>query len=641
MKFSSSTTATATTAVRIILMFQLLCGGGQQQSRFAVIVRAFTTTTTTTVTVKKSRSSSTSIVTNNIGITSHGIRPTSMILARQQQQRRCIVSSLPSSTADATAADAAAASVTEEKEKEPQPIPDMEEIVSLCKRRGIIFPSSDIYNGYAGFFDYGPLGAELKKNLKDAWWKHFVTQREDVVGLDSSIIHNPTTWKSSGHLDGFSDPMVDCKETKLRFRADQLFYAPIILKQGEKGSTEQREILGYVCVQEGNENEMMKAGKKQSKKVIKDAGFKGSRLEQPFAFQELVQATEEEMKVIPSPASGKPTLTSIRDFNLMFETRVGATNTGSGDGDDTTNIAYLRPETAQGIFINFKNVLMTSRQKIPFGIAQMGKAFRNEITPRNFIFRSREFEQMEVEYFIPPGDDVWPAYHQQWMEASKDFLLNTIGLREDLIGWDVHEGDSLAHYARACTDVTFTFPFGTQELMGIAARGNYDLTQHTEGSGKSLEYYDDETKERYIPHCIEPSLGVDRLFLAVICSAYAEDEIGGEKRNFLQFAPAIAPIKAVICPLLKNKPELVKVARSVFASLQQRGYNVMYDAGGAIGRRYRRADEVGIPFAITIDFETIEDEDAGVTIRDRDTTAQIRLPIDDVIPYLRKAIHGY
>ncbi|OEU18322.1 glycyl-tRNA synthetase [Fragilariopsis cylindrus CCMP1102] len=464
----------------------------------------------------------------------------------------------------------------------------MEEIVSLCKRRGIIFPSSDIYNGYAGFFDYGPLGSELKKNLKDVWWNHFVTQREDVVGLDSSIIHNPTTWQSSGHLDGFSDPMVDCKETKLRFRADQLFYAPVIL---------------------------------QGSRVIS------------FTFKEVIDATPEEMKLIPSPASGKPTLTAPRDFNLMFETRVGA-------AVDDSSVAYLRPETAQGIFINFKNVLNSSRQKIPFGIAQMGKAFRNEITPRNFIFRSREFEQMEVEYFIPPGDDVWEPYHQKWMDASKDFLLNEIGLREDLIAWDVHEGNKLAHYARACTDITFKFPFGTQELMGIAARGNYDLTQHTEGSGKSLEYYDEETKEKYIPHCIEPSLGVDRLLLAVICSAYAEDEVGGEKRNFLKFAPKIAPIKAVILPLLKNKPQLVEVARNLFEKLQKRGYNVQYDAAGAVGRRYRRADEVGIPFAITIDFETVED-DAGVTIRDRDTTEQIRIPIDDVIPYLSKAIDGY
>merc|ERR1712166_259077 len=390
---------------------------------------------------------------------------------------------------------------------------------------------------------------------------------------------------------------------------------------------------GYVCVQEANDNDMMNAAKKQSKKLLKELDCeKGSRVIS-FTFKEVIDATPEEMKLIPSPASGKPTLTAPRDFNLMFETRVGA-------AVDDSSVAYLRPETAQGIFINFKNVLNSSRQKIPFGIAQMGKAFRNEITPHNFIFRSREFEQMEVEYFIPPGDDVWEAHHQKWMEASKDFLLNEIGLREDLIGWDVHEGNKLAHYARACTDITFKFPFGTQELMGIAARGNYDLTQHTEGSGKSLEYYDEETKEKYIPHCIEPSLGVDRLLLAVICSAYAEDEVGGEKRNFLKFAPKIAPIKAVILPLLKNKPQLVEVARDLFEKLQKRGYNVQYDAAGAVGRRYRRADEVGIPFAITIDFETVED-DAGVTIRDRDTTEQIRIPIDDVIPYLSKAIDGY
>jgi glycyl-tRNA synthetase len=276
----------------------------------------------------------------------------------------------------------------------------------------------------------------------------------------------------TGHLDGFSDPMVDCKETKLRFRADQLFFAPIRLEGDDTN-----EIIGYVCVQEANDEDMVKDAKKQAKALLKEKDLKG-RETQSFAFRELVEATEEEMKQIPSPASGKPTLTMPRDFNLMFETRVGA-------AVDSDNTAYLRPETAQGIFINFKNVLGSSRQKIPFGIAQMGKAFRNEITPRNFIFRSREFEQMEVEYFIPPGDDVWPEYHQKWMDASKDFLLDVVGLREDLMGWDVHQGDKLAHYARACTDITFEFPFGKQELMGIAARGNYDLSQHSEGSGKS------------------------------------------------------------------------------------------------------------------------------------------------------------
>jgi glycyl-tRNA synthetase len=417
--------------------------------------------------------------------------------------------------------------------------------------------------------------------------------------------------------------MCDCKETKLRFRADQLFYSPIILK-------ESGDQIGFVCVQEGNDEDMVKDAKKQLKALLKEKEMKGAEVE-GFSFKELTEATEEQMASIPSPASGKPTLTMPRDFNLMFQTNVGAAS-------DASTVAYLRPETAQGIFINFKNALGTSRQKIPFGIAQIGKAFRNEITPRNFIFRSREFEQMEVEYFIPPGDDVWEPFHKQWMEDSKQFLLD-VGLREDLMGWEVHAGDKLAHYARACTDVTFRFPFGEQELMGIAARGNYDLTQHSEGSGKNLEYYDDATKEKYIPHCIEPSLGVDRLFLALVCSAYAEDEVGGEKRNYLKFDPKIAPVKAVILPLLKNKEALVGKAREIYDSLQKR-YNVMWDASGAIGRRYRRADEIGVPFCITVDFETIED-DAGVTVRDRDTTEQVRMPIEDLIPYLSERIDGY
>jgi len=428
---------------------------------------------------------------------------------------------------------------------------------------------------------------------------------------------------TTGHLDGFSDPMVDCKETKLRFRADQLFYAPVVLK-------ESGERVGYVLVQEANDEDMMKDAKKQAKKLLKGTDNKGAEIE-AFAFRDLTEATEEEMSEIPSPASGKPTLTMPRDFNLMFQTNVGAMS-------DEASVAYLRPETAQGIFINFKNAMGTSRAKIPFGIAQIGKAFRNEITPRNFIFRSREFEQMEVEYFIPPGDDVWEPFHKQWMEDSKDFLTS-LGLREDLMGWDVHEGDGLAHYARACTDITFRFPFGVQELMGIAARGNFDLTQHSEGSGKNLDYFCDATKEKYIPHCIEPSLGVDRLFLALICSAYAEDEVGGEKRNYLSFSPKIAPVKVSVLPLLKNKEPLVKAARELYDKLRKR-WNVSWDATGAIGRRYRRADEVGTPFCVTIDFDTIE-KDGSVTVRDRDTTEQIRIPMEEVIPYLSKQIDGY
>jgi glycyl-tRNA synthetase len=524
----------------------------------------------------------------------------------------------------------AAAEATDEK-KSNAPVKNelaydkvkMEDIVSLCKRRGIIFPSSEIYNGFAGFYDYGPLGSELKKNVKDAWWTNFVRCREDVVGLDSSIIHNPTTWQSSGHLDGFSDPMVDCKETKLRYRADQLFCSPVVL---EECGTQ----VGFVCVLEANDNDMKKAAKTQAKKLLREQEKKGQKIK-AFDFIDLTQVDEETMAQVPSPGSGKPTLTMPRDFNLMFQTNVGAMQDGS-------SVAYLRPETAQGIFINYKNVLGTSRQKLPFGIAQIGKAFRNEITPRNFIFRSREFEQMEIEYFIPPGDDVWQPFHQQWIGDAETFL-KSVGLKEELMGYDIHEGDGLAHYARACTDITFRFPFGVQELMGIAARGDFDLKAHTEGSGKVLDYYDEVTKEKFIPHVIEPSLGVDRLILALICSAYAEDEINGEKRNYLSFHPSIAPVKVAVLPLVKNKEPLVKAARELFEKLQRR-WNVAWDQTGAIGRRYRRNDEIGVPFCITVDFETIED-DGAVTIRDRDSTEQVRIPMDEVIPYLSKQIDGY
>eukprot|EP00520_Triparma_pacifica_P017971 CAMPEP_0118665236 /NCGR_PEP_ID=MMETSP0785-20121206/18507_1 /TAXON_ID=91992 /ORGANISM="Bolidomonas pacifica, Strain CCMP 1866" /LENGTH=582 /DNA_ID=CAMNT_0006559333 /DNA_START=21 /DNA_END=1769 /DNA_ORIENTATION=+ len=494
----------------------------------------------------------------------------------------------------------------------------MEDIVSLCKRRGFIFQSSDLYGGYGGFYDYGHLGVEVKKNIKDHWWNVFVRGRDDIVGLDSSIIGNPKVWESSGHVGGFSDPMVDCKETKLRFRADQVFWSPVIVGD---------ETVGYVSVHEDTDDKMVKEGKKMAKKILKERDMKGMPYGD-FDFKDLTFATESEMSQIPSPASGKATLTMPRDFNLMFSTSVGA-NT------DTSSLSYLRPETAQGIFVNFKNIQGPARMKVPFGIAQIGKAFRNEITPRNFIFRSREFEQMEIEYFIKPGEG-WKEEHEKWLKDSKSFLLS-LGLREDLMGWDVHTGDGLAHYANACTDVTFSFPFGVSELMGIAARGDYDLKAHTEGSGKSMEYFDEVTKEKYIPHVIEPSLGVDRVFLAIMCSAYAEDSVGGEKRNFLKFHPRIAPVKAAVLPLVKNKPELVKAAKELYDGIKMR-WNVEFDAGGAIGRRYRRQDEIGTPFCITVDFDTIEKEEKEVTIRFRDTTEQIKMHIDEVPAFLSKEI---
>uniref|UniRef100_A0A6U1N9R4 glycine--tRNA ligase n=1 Tax=Fibrocapsa japonica TaxID=94617 RepID=A0A6U1N9R4_9STRA len=496
----------------------------------------------------------------------------------------------------------------------------MDEIVALCKRRGIIFQSSEIYNGFQGFYDFGPLGVELRNNIKQAWWKDMVHGREDIVGLDSSIIASPAIWKASGHVDGFSDPMVDCKESKNRYRADQLFFAKVEVE-------EDGEVLGYLSLLESGD--MQDQAEKQAKKMKKKAEKQGTL--KPIELKEVAEATEEELALIPSPATGTPgALTAPREFNLMFQTQVGALA-------DASAVAYLRPETAQGIFTNFKNVVNTARIKLPFGIAQIGKAFRNEITPRNFIFRSREFEQMEIEYFIPPGDDQWQEPLKEWIQRSSDWL-KSIGIREELLGTEVHADDKLAHYARACTDITFKFPFGESELQGIAARGCYDLTQHQEGSGKSLEYQVEGTKDKFLPHVIEPSLGVDRLLLALICSAYHKDEVGGEQRTLLRFHPRIAPIKAAVFPLVKNKPELMEKARGLFLTLQKR-YNVAWDVSGAIGRRYRRADEAGTPFCITVDFDTLEDN--TVTVRERDTTEQLRMSIDEVPAYLSKQIDGF
>lgn len=497
----------------------------------------------------------------------------------------------------------------------------MDELVSLCKRRGFIFPSSEIYQGFQGFFDFGPLGVELKNNIKQSWWRNFVYGRENVIGLDTSIIASPAVWKASGHVDGFSDPMVDCKSTKLRYRADQLLFAKVEVEG-------QDEALGYLCMLEPEEDPQavfLAAADKMKRKAKVQGTIK------PLDIKELIEATPEEMELIPSPGSGNPgDLTAPRDFNLMFATQVGAST-------DSASTAFLRPETAQGIFVNFKNVREVARAKVPFGIAQIGKAFRNEITPRNFIFRSREFEQMEIEYFIAPGDDIWPVEHKQWIEDMKSWLLD-IGCREDLMEYEVHKDDKLAHYARACTDITFQFPFGQQELLGVAARGNFDLTQHQEASGKSLEYFDEGTKEKYLPHVIEPSTGVDRLFLALLTSAYAEDEIGGDKRTLLKFHPSIAPIKVAVFPLVKNKEDIVGKAREIYNKLQRR-YNVAWDTAGAIGRRYRRMDEAGTPFCVTVDFDTLED--GTVTLRDRDTTEQTRVPIDDLYSMLADKIDGF
>jgi len=443
----------------------------------------------------------------------------------------------------------------------------MEKIVSLCKRRGFIFQSGEIYGGLNGCWDYGPLGVELKKNLKDYWWKCTVRDRDDIVGLDGTILTHQDVLKASGHVGGFSDPMVDCKTCKGRFRADNL-------------DTLQ-------C---------------QQKPSCQPGGADACELTEP------------------------------REFNLMFQTQMGA----SADAD---SIAYLRPETAQTIFVQFKNVLDSNRVKLPFGIAQVGKAFRNEINPRNYTFRSREFEQMEIEYFCRPEDGL--RLCDEWLGERLKFY-EAIGIpREKLHVLDIPDGER-AHYSEKTYDIEYEFPFGVQELEGVAYRTDYDLTKHQESSGKPMEYFDDQTKEKFIPHVVEPSAGADRTVLALICEAFDEEEVTDDKgktevRTVLRFLPRMAPVKVGVFPLLKNKPDLVAKAREVQAILREH-MNVFYDEGGAIGRRYRRQDEVGTPFGVTIDFGTIGENGSGdegtVTLRERDSMSQQRIKIDDLLGYL-------
>ena len=494
-------------------------------------------------------------------------------------------------------------------------VPLMEKLVALCKRRGFIFSSSEIYGGLNGFFDYGPLGVELKRNIKERWWVDFVRSRENIVGLDSSIISNPRVWEASGHVGGFSDPMVDCKESKMRYRADHLLFARV---------TVEGDLLGYISVLDGDSAQQEAEEKAHTLK--RKAGQQGEM--DSIDLREYTEATPEEYELIPSPATGKPgSLTPPRDFNMMFKTHVGPLS-------DSNSEAYLRPETAQGIFTNFKHVADSSRVKVPFGIAQIGKAFRNEITPRNFIFRSREFEQMEIEYFIPPEEEAREEAYREWIDTCKAWLT-TIGLRPEKLSEYVHPEEKLSHYSKGTTDILFAFPFGVQELWGIACRGDFDLKQHEAHSGKSLLYFDEARKEKYLPHVVEPSVGVDRIFLALLVSAYEEDEIDGEQRVVLRFSPAVAPFKAAVFPLVKNKPELVEIAQSLYRELQ-RDHNIFYDVSGAIGRRYRRQDEIGTPFGITVDFDTLEDH--SVTIRHRDTTEQERIPLNEVATWLNEKV---
>ncbi len=451
----------------------------------------------------------------------------------------------------------------------------MDKIVALCKGRGYIYPGSEIYGGLANTWDYGPLGVEFKNNVKKAWWKKFIQESKYNVGLDCAILMNPQTWVASGHVGGFSDPLMDCKECKARHRADKLIedYA---FENGES------------IVVDGWSNEKM-----------------------------LEYIDEHDIKC---PQCGKHNFTDIRQFNLMFKTFQGVT-------EDSTSVVYLRPETAQGIFVNFKSVQRTSRKKVPFGIGQIGKSFRNEITPGNFTFRTREFEQMELEFFCEPGTDLeWFAY---WKEYCMNWLKN-LGIKEENVRFRDHSPEELSHYSNATTDIEFVFPFGWGELWGIADRTDFDLKQHQEHSGENMEYIDpmDNTK-RYVPYVVEPSLGADRVALAFLVEAYDEEELeGGDSRVVMHLHPALAPVKAAVLPLSKK---LGEQAEEVYAMLSKK-YNCEYDDAGSIGKRYRRQDEIGTPICITYDFDSLED--GTVTVRDRDTMQQERVKIDELDAYI-------
>jgi len=466
----------------------------------------------------------------------------------------------------------------------------IEKIVSFAKRRGFIFPSSDIYGGLSGFYDFGPLGVELQRNIKRSWWKNIVWDRENVFGIDSTIIFNPRTWEASGHVQTFTDPLTECKKCHRRFRADHLV----------RDAVAEGKIEGYESLNEGNMEEIKEA---LSKVKCPDCGGE---------------------------------LMPPRNFNLMFKTFVGPV-------EATETTAFLRPETAQGIFLNYKNVLDSQRVKVPFGIAQTGKAFRNEINPRNFIFRIREFEQMEMEYFVEPGKE--EEAFNYWIKERMDWYINDLGIKKDNLRVRHHQKDELSHYAKACVDIEYKFPsLGWDEIEGIANRTDFDLKQHQEYSGEDLRYFDDEKNKYYLPFVVEPSCGVERVLFALLCEGYTEVEGGRtttteatkKVERVLKINKKIAPIKVAVFPLLKNKPGLVEKAKEVYEMVKKK-FPSQYDESGSIGRRYRRADEVGIPFGVTIDFDTLEKED--VTIRDRDTMEQERVKISELISIIKEKLN--
>ena len=454
----------------------------------------------------------------------------------------------------------------------------MDTIVALAKGRGFVYPGSEIYGGLANSWDYGPLGVELKNNIKRAWLKKFVQECPYNVGLDSAILMNPETWVASGHLGGFSDPLMDCKSCKTRHRADKL-------------------IEDYVA-ENGLDDNPAAMSDEEMMQYIKDKG-------------------------IACPNCGSHDFTDIRKFNLMFKTFQGVT-------EDSTSTLYLRPETAQGIFVNFKNIARTTRKKIPFGVAQIGKSFRNEITPGNFIFRIREFEQMELEFFCKPGTDL--EWFEYWRAYCRKWLLD-LGINEEHLRLRDHDKDELCFYSKATTDFEFLFPFGWGELWGVADRTDYDLTQHSEHSGQPMDYFDPETNEKYIPYVIEPSLGADRVLLAFLCDAYDEEtDVKGDVRTVLHFHPALAPFKAAVLPLSKK---LSEKATEIYSELSK-DFMIDFDDAGSIGKRYRRQDEIGTPICITYDFDSVEDN--CVTVRDRDTMEQKRIPIAELKAYIAEAV---
>ena len=469
----------------------------------------------------------------------------------------------------------------------------MEKIVALCKGRGFIFSGSEIYGGLANTWDYGPLGVELKNNVKKAWWKKFVQENPYNVGLDAAILMNPQTWVASGHLGGFSDPLMDCKECKERFRAD---------------------------------------------KLIEDwAGENGVELPKPIdAFSQAEMKEFIESHNIPCPSCGKHNFTDIRQFNLMFKTFQGVT-------EDAKNTVYLRPETAQGIFVNFQNVQRTTRKKLPFGVCQIGKSFRNEITPGNFTFRTREFEQMELEFFCKPGTDL--EWFQYWRSFCKEWLLG-LNISEEHLRLRDHSPEELCFYSKGTTDFEFLFPFGWGELWGVADRTDYDLTQHQNTSGKDMTYFDQETGERYIPYVVEPSLGADRVTLAFLIEAYDEEVVGQDKKGnddvrvVMHFHPALAPFKAAVLPL--SKKEVLAGPAQELRNELSKYFMVDYDDTGSIGKRYRRQDEIGTPYCVTLDFTTVGDDkteaDHCVTVRERDSMQQVRIPMSELVSYLSERL---